>query len=63
MADLKTTSHVLVAGLVLGVDDGNDTDLADKGDGIQRQILFRVFQLYADFRAQRGVFKPDPVSR
>lgn len=45
-------------GLVLSVDDGNETDLADKGDGIQRQILFRVFQLYADFRAHRGVFRP-----
>jgi len=52
-------AKILVAGLVLSVDDGHDTDLADKGDGIQRQILFRVFQLYADFRAKRGVFKPD----
>ena len=57
--EVDDLAKILVAGLVLGVDDGNDTDLADKGDGIQRQILFRVFQLYADFRAQRGVFKPD----
>ncbi len=57
--EVDDLAKILVAGLVLGVDDGNDTDLADKGDGIQRQILFRVFQLYADFRAERGVFKPD----
>jgi len=57
--EVDDLAKILVAGLVLGVDDGTDTDLADKGDGIQRQILFRVFQLYADFRAQRGVFKPD----
>lgn len=57
--EVDDLAKILVAGLVLGVDDGNDTHLADKGDGIQRQILFRVFQLYADFRAQRGVFKPD----
>jgi putative ATP-dependent endonuclease of OLD family len=52
-------AKILVEGLVLRVDDGSDTDLSEKGDGIQRQILFRVFQLYADFRAQRGVFMPD----
>lgn len=57
--EVDDLAKILVAGLVLEVDDGNDTHLADKGDGIQRQILFRVFQLYADFRAQRGVFKPD----
>ncbi|MCH7885127.1 MAG: AAA family ATPase, partial [Planctomycetes bacterium] len=65
--EVDDLAKILVAGLVLGVNDGNDTDLPDKGDGIQRQILFRVFQLYADFRAQRGVFKPDegapPVDR
>lgn len=51
-------ARLLVNGLNLAVDDGNDTDLADKGDGIQRQILFQVFRLYADFRAGRGIFAP-----
>lgn len=50
---------ILVDGLVLGVDDGHDTDLVGKGDGIQRQLLFQIFRLYADFRSQRGVFAPD----
>lgn len=57
--EVDDLAKILVAGLVLGVNDGHDTSLADKGDGIQRQILFRVFQLYADFRAERGVFEPE----
>ena len=57
--EIDDLAKILVNGLILSVDDGQDTDLADKGDGIQRQILFRVFQLYADFRAKRGVFQPD----
>ena len=60
-------AKILVNGLILSVDDGHETDLAEKGDGIQRQILFRVFQLYADYRAERGVFMPGegeaPVER
>lgn len=56
--EIADLARILVDGLVLSVDDGHDTHLSDKGDGIQRQILFRVFQLYADFRAQRGIFRP-----
>lgn len=56
--EIADLAKILVDGLVLAVDDGHDTNLADKGDGIQRQILFRVFQLYADFKAQRGIFAP-----
>ncbi len=57
--EVEELAKILVSGLILSVDDGQDTQLSDKGDGIQRQILFRVFQLYADFRARRGIFKSD----
>jgi CRISPR-associated exonuclease Cas4 len=50
-------AKLLISGLKLSVHDGHDTELTEKGDGIQRQILFRIFQLYADFRARRGIFK------
>lgn len=39
--------------------DDHDGDLSLQGDGIQRQILFQVFRLYADFRARRGLFAGD----
>ncbi len=49
-------SKVLVDGLGLSINDGTNTDLIRKGEGIQRQILFQMFRLYADFRARRGIF-------
>lgn len=57
--NLGELSELLVSGLRLHINDGTDSDLGSKGDGMQRQILFQVFRLYADHKRSRGIFADD----
>lgn len=54
---ISDLAKVLLEGLELALDDGTETGLAQKGEGIQRQVLFQVFRLYADYKSRRGIFK------
>lgn len=50
-------SKVLLDGLDIALSlDGHATDLRVQGEGIQRQVLFQVFRLYAEYRSKKGVF-------
>lgn len=54
--DVGSLTELLVSGLRLHIDDGLDSELATKGDGIQRQVLFQAFRLYAEHRSGTGIF-------
>lgn len=54
--DVGSLTDLLVSGLRLHIDDGLDSELATKGDGIQRQVLFQAFRLYAEHRSRTGIF-------
>lgn len=56
--EVPDLAELLVTNLVIHIDDGTDGDLSQKGDGMQRQVLFQVFRLYADFKGLRGLFAP-----
>lgn len=42
-------SDILRVGARLRVDDGIETDIAAKGHGLQRAMIFAIFRVYADF--------------
>jgi putative ATP-dependent endonuclease of OLD family len=60
--DLGELSDLLISGLILHINDGTDSDMASKGDGIQRQILFQAFRLYADYKRKRGIFADEELN-
>ena len=55
--ELESLADLLTGGLKLVINDGSDSDLPRTGSGIQRQVLFQVFRMFADFRAKRGIFE------
>jgi hypothetical protein len=54
--EIGDLSDLIISGLKLSIHDGIDSDLGNKGDGIQRQVLFQVFRLYSDYKKRCGIF-------
>ncbi len=55
-AQVDRLVDLLASSVRLDINDGSKNELALKGDGMQRQLLFAVVRLFADFRQERGNF-------